>query len=159
MTLKVHIYDDRLECYVGGDHVITLQRLRRNKKRLHHIDYRHIVGSLVRKPQAFRSYIYKDDLFPTFAFRQIWELMDKQLDSRLACREFVKILNEAARPGGQGKVNNYLEDCLVRGVLPTSHEAKALFKNCEIVLPALKMNRAEPSDYDSLLRNTQGGIL
>jgi hypothetical protein len=159
MTLKVHIYDDRLECYVGGDHVITLQRLRRNKKRLHHIDYRHIVGSLMRKPQAFRSYIYKDDLFPTFAFRQTWELMDKQLDSRVACREFIKILNEAARPGGQEKVNDYLEGCLARGVVPTSYEAKALFKNCEILPPELKMNRAEPSDYDSLLRNMKGGIL
>lgn len=39
MMLKVHIYDDRLECYVGGDHTITLQRLRRHKKRVHYIDY------------------------------------------------------------------------------------------------------------------------
>jgi hypothetical protein len=159
MTLKVHIYDDRLECYVGGDHVITLQRLRRNKKRLHHIDYRHVVGSLIRKPQAFRSYIYKEELFPTFAFRQVWELMEKELDGRQACREFVKILNEAAQPGCQEKVNDYLEECLAKGSLPSSYETKALFKNCQILPPSLKMSSAEPGDYDILLTHGQGGVL
>ena len=32
MMLKVHLYDDRLECYVGGDHAITLKRLRGERK-------------------------------------------------------------------------------------------------------------------------------
>jgi len=151
MTLKVHLYDDRLECYVGGDYVLTLQRLRRGKKRLHQIDYRHIVAALLRKPQAFRNYIYRDDLFPTFAFHQTWELMDKQLDSRQACREFVKILNEAARPDRQEKVNSYLENCLIKGCLPTSEEVRALFKDSFALHPPLKENNPDPSDYDILL--------
>jgi hypothetical protein len=160
MTLKVHVYDDRLECYVGGDHVITLRRLRRNKKRVHHIDYRHVIGSLIRKPQAFRSYIYKEELFPTFAFRQVWELMEKELDGRQACREFVKILNEAAQPGCQERVNDYLEGCLAKGSLPTSYETKALFKNYPTIPPSLKMSTAEPGEYDILLRSVaQGGVL
>ncbi len=70
MMLKVHLYDDRLECYVGGDHTITIKRLRAHKKKSHHIEYRHVIGTLVRKPQAFHNYVYRDALFPTFAFRQ-----------------------------------------------------------------------------------------
>jgi len=159
MMLKIHVYDDRLECYVGGDHTITLKRLRRCKKRLHHIDYRHIVGSLIRKPQAFRNYIYRDALFPTFAFRQAWESLESQMDNRQACREFVKILNEAARPDGEERVNAYLEECLASGRLPKSEEAKALFSTLPVQVPSLKECRTELSDYDVLLNVWQGGSL
>ena len=159
MVLKVHVYDDRLECYVGGDHAITLKRLRRNKKRLHYIDYRHVIGTLVRKPQAFRNYIYRDALFPTFAFRQAWESLESQLDSRQACREFVKILNEAARSEGEEKVNAYLEECLAKGRLPKSEEARALFKTSSICAPSIKSSTTLLEDYDVFLNCGQGGGL
>lgn len=159
MMLKVHVYDDRLECYLGGDHAITLRRLRRHKKKLHHIDYRHIIGTLVRKPQAFYNYIYRDALFPTFAFRQAWESLEDQLDRRQACREFVKILNEAARPAGEDRVNAYLEECLASGRLPKSEEARALFKALPIQAPSLKEAAAQLSDYDDLLNSQQGDSL
>jgi transposase len=159
MTLKVHVYDDRLECHVGGDHAITLRRLRRDKKKLHHIDYRHIIGTLVRKPQAFHNYIYRDALFPTFAFRQAWESLESQLDSRQACREFVKILNEAARPDGEKRVNTYLEECIVKGRLPQSEEVRALFKASPNEAPSLKETMTQLSDYDALLNSQQGGSL
>lgn len=159
MMLKVHVYDDRLECYVGGDHVITLRRLRRNKKRLHHIDYRHIVGTLVRKPQAFYNYIYRDALFPTFAFRQAWKSLEGQLDRRQACREFVKILNEAARPEGEVRINTYLEECLLNERIPKSEEARALFEAQPVQAPSLKESMTQLSDYDVLLSSRQGGGL
>lgn len=156
MMLKVHLYDDRLECYVGGDQAVTLRRLRNHKKKLHHIDYRHIIGTLVRKPQAFLNYIYRDALFPTFAFRQAWESLEGQLDNRQACREFVKILNEAARPDGEDKVNAYLEESLANGRLPKSEEVRALFKASPIQAPLLKESMVQLSDYDTLLK-AQGG--
>ena len=159
MMLKIHVYDDRLECYVGGDHTLTLNRLRRNKERLHHIDYRHIIGALIRKPQAFQNYIYRDALFPTFAFRQAWENLESQLDTRQACREYVGILNEAARPDGEKVVNAYLEECLANGRLPKSEEAKALFKSHSIQAPALKETSTELSDYDALLNCQQEGCV
>ena len=157
MMLKVHVFDDRLECYVGGDHAVTLKRLRRNKKRLHHIDYRHVIETLIRKPQSFHNYIYKDALFPTFAFRQTWEKLEEQLDNRKACREFVKILYEATRPNGEEMVNAYLEECLVNGRLPKSEEARALFKTSSVEVPSLQEPAAELSDYDVLLNCRQGG--
>jgi transposase InsO family protein len=151
MLLKIYLYDDRLECYVGGDHVITLPRLRTNKTRRHCIDYRHVIGSMAKKPQAFRHYIYREELFPTLAFRQTWELLDRELDSRQACREFVKILNEAARPDGEKRVNDYLEACFENNRLPRSEEVKALFKGSLITPPSLKESAISLSDYDELL--------
>ena len=157
--LNVRLYDDRLECYTGGDHAITIKRLRNNKKKLRYIDYRHIIGTLVRKPQAFRNYVFRDSLFPTFAFTQTWEMLESRLDSRQSCREFVKILNEAARPDGEERVNAYLEECLLNGRLPTSEEAKALFKTSLVQAPLLKESTVELSDYDALLDYQKRGCL
>ena len=158
MMLKVHLYDDRLECYIGGDHAITLRRLRGERKWQRSIDYRHIIGTLVRKPQAFRNYIYRDALFPTFAFRQAWECLERELDSRQACREYVKILNEAARPNGESLVNEYLEGCLTKGAVPKSDEVIALFRPALTQAPLLKGCISQLSDYDALLTK-QGGNL
>jgi hypothetical protein len=144
----VHLYDDRLQCYVGGDHVATIQRLRKHKK-CHFIDYRHVIGALVKKPQAFRNYIYRDQMFPTFAFRQTWECLEKTLDARKACQEYVKILYEAARPEGEKLVNSYLEECL--SSLPQSDKVKALFRFHNATTPELKNIRCELADYDLLL--------
>jgi hypothetical protein len=47
MTLKVHLYDDRLELFVGGEWVLNLKRQRRNKKRVYQIDYRHLIDQLI----------------------------------------------------------------------------------------------------------------
>lgn len=158
MVLKVHVFDDRLECYVGGDHVITLNRLRRNKKRIHCIDYRHIIGTLVRKPQAFRNYIYREELFPTFAFRQAWEILDNRLDNRQACREFVTILNEAAgHSEHEKKINAYLEERLAKGLLPKSEEVKTLFRKSPIQQPVLKEQTVLLDAYEALLNCKQGG--
>jgi hypothetical protein len=98
-------------------------------------------------------------MYPTFAFRQTWEILDKQLDERLACREYVKILHEAAReePDAEKRVNEYLESCLTRQVLPTSEEARRLFKTPLLEMPSLAESTVELSDYDVLLVG-QGGV-
>jgi transposase len=155
MMLKVHVFDDRLECYVEGDHVVTLTRLRGNHNWLYHIDYRHVIGSLMKKPQAFRHYTHRESLFPTFAFRQTWEYFEKVLDERQACREYVKILYEATRPDGEERVNEYLEKCLINGRTPTSEGAKALFSNLLKQVPNLKEAQVQLCDYDALLGSLQ----
>jgi hypothetical protein len=109
------------------------------------------VGSLIRKPQAFRRYIYRDDLFPTFAFRQTWESLDDKLDDREACREFVKILYDAARPDGERLVNDYLEDCLDRKEIPSSAGVRALFTGLDVQIPVLRGKQGELADYDALI--------
>jgi len=131
MTLKVHIYDDRLECFLGGDPVIILERKRRNRKRVHQINYRHIIGALSRKPQAFRNYIYREELFPTLAFRETWERLNQQLSPGKACKEYVRILKEAAEGNHEEIVNEYLEKQLEKHILPESSEVQKLFRDSE----------------------------
>ena len=151
MTLKVHIYDDRLECFIGSDPVVTLERKRRKQGREHRIDYRHVIGALCRKPQAFRNYIYREELYPTLAFRATWERLNQELDSRTACREYVKILKEAAQGDRESAVNQFLEDALSKNILPRAIHAQKLFRNHIEGHPNLAAIHQNLADYDALL--------
>ncbi|MBF5058786.1 hypothetical protein NEPTK9_000285 [Candidatus Neptunochlamydia vexilliferae] len=150
MTLKVHLYDDRLECFIGSDLVETLQRERRRDKHVHQINYRHIIGSLHKKPQAFRNYIYKQHLFPTLAFRETWQRLDQKLDPRTACREYVKILKEAAEGDNEPIVNNFLEEKLHKQQLPKSKEVQDLFRKKEQA-PPVSSREPDLESYQALV--------
>lgn len=74
-------------------HLLSLPRLL--GRRQHHIDYRHVSRSLVRKPGAFAQYRYHDDLFPTLRFRQAYDQLQQRTPQR-ADREYVRVLHLAA---------------------------------------------------------------
>lgn len=150
-NLKVHLYDDRLECFCGGVKVITLPRCRNHKKKKR-IDYRHLIGSLSRKPQALRNFIWKEYMFPTFAFRQTWELLEQNLDEWKSCREYVKILKEASINGREEIINKYLEKCIESGTLPSSEGVKSLFEKEKTVIPEQKPLNLDLKSYDQLIK-------
>lgn len=67
---QVRLYDDRLNLFVGGTHLITLPRGRsfNNGNHEHVVDYRHVIHSLRRKPMALLKLVYRNHLFPRDAF-------------------------------------------------------------------------------------------
>jgi hypothetical protein len=85
--LRVRLYDDRLDLFIGGTELMTLKRGRSsaNGKRDHIVDYRHVIQSafrgaiapakrnavhaLRRKPMALLNLVYRDQLFPRDAYR------------------------------------------------------------------------------------------
>ena len=69
--LTVYVREWTLEVYLGTQHIETLPRLIGQKD--HHVNYRHLIDTLLRKPGGFRNYRYREDLFPTLIFRQAWE--------------------------------------------------------------------------------------
>jgi hypothetical protein len=79
--LRLHIFDDRIEAFVGAAHAVTLPRVYSvNHERARRIDYRHLIGALVRKPQAFRYSQLRDDLLPNATYRSIWQHLDSRLN-------------------------------------------------------------------------------
>ena len=52
--LRVRLHDDRLDVFIGGTQLMTLERGRAHPsgKHDHVVDYRHVVHSLRRKPMA-----------------------------------------------------------------------------------------------------------
>ena len=150
MTIKIHLYDDRLQCFIGNDQVANLERKRRNHRRVSQIDYRHIIGALSRKPQAFRNYVYQDKLFPTFAFQETWKQLDRELDSRTACREYVKILKQAAEGENEPIINGFLEKQLQKKILPRAAQVEKLFKK-PIITPTITPIHHDLESYEKLI--------
>jgi hypothetical protein len=115
--LKVHIYDDRIVCYLGTTAVLTVARRYRRSgdKAIRQIDWRHLVGALVRKPQAFRHSVFRDDLFPTASFRRAWQVLDEGLEPGKACRIYVGLLHLAATHACEEALGRYLDSVLDAG--------------------------------------------
>jgi hypothetical protein len=60
------------------------------------IDYRHIIHSLIKKPGAFESYKYREELYPTESFKKAFDHLNKIKTERQATIEYLRILKLAA---------------------------------------------------------------
>ena len=89
----VRLYAERVEIYFAGQRVAEMERLRGQGKAS--IDYRHVIGSLVRKTGAFENYRYREEMFPSTVFRQAYDQIQKE-DPKHASRRYLKILEWAA---------------------------------------------------------------
>ena len=96
-TIKVHLYHDRLDCYVGQTQCTSLPRVYAHPPtgRARRIDYRHIIHSLAAKPQAFRFSQFRDDILPNADYRQLWAMAERQFQPRDACKWIVAVLRFA----------------------------------------------------------------
>ena len=127
-TLEIHIYDDRLEAFLGPTLVATLVRLRvKAPERGHQIDYHHVIGTLRRKPQALRYLIYRDALFPRPAYARAWAALDAGLPPKQACRDMVGLLDLAANGACEAALAERLDAILDAGALPDVGALKADF--------------------------------
>jgi hypothetical protein len=94
-TVDVRLYVGTVEVWYAQRQVDTLPRLRGESG--HHIEYRHIIDWLVRKPGAFANYRYRKDLFPGSRFRVAYDSLHRRHTSTVADKEYLKILHLAAR--------------------------------------------------------------
>lgn len=96
-NLRIHLYHDRLECFVGQTRVITLPRVypKTPEGRARRIDYRHVIHALSAKPQAFRFSRLRDELLPTPQYQQLWRRAEQQFDPQHACKWMVSVLRLA----------------------------------------------------------------
>jgi hypothetical protein len=154
--LKVHIYDGRLVCFLGSTEVLTLTR-RRSKTHgpAHVVDYRHIVGSLIQKPQAFRRSVLRESLFPCEVFRRAWAVLDVSLEPRRACRVYVGLLHLAATHACEAALAIHLETVLAAGGLPNIETARAAVAPPVSVLPEIIIRQPDLSAYDSLYQHQE----
>jgi len=91
--VDVRVYTDHVEVYYKGHLVESMERIRGKGKAL--IDYRHIIGSLVRKPGAFARYRFREQMFPSHTFRLAYDAMVGWKGER-ADVDYVRILHLAA---------------------------------------------------------------
>jgi len=87
------LYADHVEIYFAGQRVAEMERIQGEGKA--RIDYRHVIGSLVRKPGAFERYRYREQMFRSTVFRQAYDQLQKE-DAVRASRRYLEILEWAA---------------------------------------------------------------
>ena len=151
-NVRVHLYHDRLTCFVGQTRVITLPRVYPSTAtgRARRIDYRHIIHSLAAKPQAFRFSQFRDDLLPTPQYRQLWQLAEQQFTPQDACKWMVAVLRFAADYDCEGSLAFELMQEAEEGQLPELKSVQA--KYCQHTPPPLiPLRQHQVADYDALL--------
>jgi hypothetical protein len=128
-VLHLHLYDDRIEAYVGATLAHTLTRVYTvpGNQRARCIDYRHLIDQLTRKPQAFRYSQIRDELLPNTTYRQLWAAIDQRLEPRAACKHMVGILALAARGECEQPLGAYLQQQLSDDKLPSVHALEQRF--------------------------------
>lgn len=146
--VRVRAYDDRLEVFHGECHQLTVERL--HGKQGHRVNYRHVVGSLLRKPGAFRCYRYRDDLFPTEIFRATFESLGAALSEREADLEYLRILDLAANTM-EAEVEAALRQLLATGIAPRAERVREQVAPRQVTLPELDATPVELASYDRLL--------
>jgi len=151
--LKARIYETRIVLLDGREVLADLPR-QHGGDRGAVIDFRHVIGWLVRKPGAFGQYRWRESMFPSMAFRAAYDHLCRLHGPAKADRHYLDILQVAALEGTSA-VENVLEELMAqpRGVLIAT-EIKAMLESYRD--DALRWRDRGPleaslADYDALL--------
>ena len=93
--VEVRVFADTIEVWYAQKKMETLPRLRGKGK--HHVNYRHVIDWLVRKPGAFGDYRFQADLFPNSRFRMVFDALNEMHARPVATKHYLSILELAAR--------------------------------------------------------------
>ena len=149
--VRIRQHSEHLELWYAQRCLEKIPRLRGERR--HHIQYRHIIDWLVRKPGAFENYRYKKDLFPSSRFRIAYDGLKRQHTTSKAAKEYLTILNLAAKEG-EDLVEQALE-CLFElgGFLEADHVRDIVlnWKNAPKASPQVHIKPVDLKAYDRLL--------
>ncbi len=147
--LRALVYSERVELYFGKNLVQEMPKVRPGESA---INYRHVIAHLVRKPGAFKNYLYRDELFPTTVYRRAFDCMKS---AGTDDREYLRILNLAAMDG-ENLVETALQLLLEMDTVPTEEDVKALLE-AKHPVPEISIEIPNLSFYDDLLTKQTAG--
>jgi hypothetical protein len=150
--LRVRLYDDRLDVYLGASLQMTMPRGRAhpNGAHGHVVDYHHLIHSLRRKPMALMGLVYRDKLFPRQAYRRAFEVLVATVPARAACRTMVDLLALAHDRACEGELAERLTRDLDADILPDMAVLRRVFTPDAAALPAIVITYMPLSAYDEL---------
>ncbi|MEZ4706781.1 MAG: IS21 family transposase [Caldilineaceae bacterium] len=146
--VTVYIQEWYIDVYYAGAWVERLPRLIGEQS--HHINYRHVIESLLRKPGGFRRYRFREDLFPRLIFRRAWEQLNQWHTPRKADIIYLQILHLAARTLEE-EVAAALETLVAQGTPWGQADVERLRQPEPVVVPYLEAGAVDLHHYDQLL--------
>jgi hypothetical protein len=150
--LRVRLYDDRLECFLGATALMTLPRGRPHPsgKRGHVVDYRHVIHALRRKPMALLNLVYREQLFPRRAYQRAFEaLLANDIEKR-ACRTMVGLLALAHDRACEAELAQVIDTELDAGRLPDLDTLHRRFAPDPAAIPDILVELVPLHLYDEL---------
>ena len=150
--LRVRLYDDRLECFLGATPLMTLRRGRPhpNGKHGHVVNYRHVIHSLRRKPMALLNLVYREQLFPRRAYRSAFEALVAGSGEKQACRTMVGLLALAHDRACEAELAEAIDAELDAGRLPDLDTLRRRFAPHPTAIPDITVEVASLHLYDEL---------
>ena len=88
--LRVRVWETELEFVWNGEVVERTER-RRGKPGVF-INWRHVIGALLRKPGALKGWRYREAMFPNVRWRALYDLLGERYSPGRAEREYLGIL-------------------------------------------------------------------
>ncbi len=156
--LRVRLYDNRLELFIGGTALMTLVRGRApaGGRHAHVVDYRHVIHALRHKPMALLNLVYRDQLFPRDACRLTFDRMLEKLPEKSACRIMVSLLALAHERGCEAELAILLTADLAAAQLPDIAALHARFAPDPAALPDIVVHLTPLIAYEDLLGGGAG---
>ena len=150
--LRVRLFDDRLECFLGSTAMMTLRRGQpvSESKGGHVVDYRHVIHALRKKPMALLNLVYRDQLFPHPAYRHAFEALLAAAGDRRACKTMVELLALAHDRACEGELAKALDADADAGRLPDLAFLRAYFGPDPASVPLIDVEVVPLSIYDEL---------
>lgn len=149
LIVQAHLSETEVKLYHAGKLVMCHRRSQGKEPR---IDYRHIITALAKKPGAFKSYLYREQLFPSIVFRQAHERL-LALEERKADARYIKLLTLAATEG-EAAVEEAIGACLRIGEPPlveAVHQRLQARPSPTAALHSISPYEASLAHYDALL--------
>ncbi len=150
--LRVRIFDDRLECFLGSTQVAVLRRGQpvSDNKGGHVVDYRHVIHALRRKPMALKNLVYRDQLFPRPAYARAFEALRERCEDRHACKVTVELLALAHERACEAELADAIAADLDAGRLPDLAALRARFRPEATPIPSVAVELVPLGAYDEL---------
>lgn len=150
--LRVEVHESVLRLFLGREHVLELPR---SRGRQTVINFRDVVGPLLRKPGAFAHYQHREQLYPTGVYRSACDRLVQDHGQRPGVIEYLHLLKLAADHTVPA-VEKALEPKLASEKKWWAADVRAALTPTPIAVPSVATLSPDLSSYDALLSPSVG---
>jgi len=151
-ALLVHIYDERLVLFYGHEEALRLTRVyAQGTHRRRSVNYRHVIHSLAKKPNAFRYSLLRDDLIPPGDLTLLWKQLCLNGLNDADCRYMVDLLVLADNYDCESELGRYVLNAFDANQKPSIKQCRELFSFDKTEMPMIITQQHSLNSYDCLM--------
>jgi hypothetical protein len=150
--LRVQVHESVLKLYLGRQPILELPRARGDRGAV--INFRDMVGPLLRKPGAFLNYQHREQLYPTVAYRAALDRLVEDHGQRQGIIEYLHLLKLAIDHTVE-KVEATMAAWMAGSKKWSAAEVRASLAPAEVLIPPVSELAPDLTSYDRLLSSPE----